>query len=257
MRNASLIQKYLNGQRSAAHENYSNFGGNAGFGNPLQFAGSQQYFQADGAGAQPAAGASQPYILQISNSAASAVSNFDVLGASTYLQNLNANTGTWSAAGNLTVSGVTISSLIANVNYQDFLFQSATNQFTVGLTYVQAVVNTAQPFIPYTINTKDSNGNQALRTVTPILDPYQNQNGVSIDKTPYRIDGLTKITFTTILPSAVFYLFLFPAANVNPARSLGDGSQVKAYESPDVVRSNVAVIGSGAGGQMVANRIGR
>lgn len=251
---SQLIRKYLQNRRNDAHQQYSNFGGNQGFNNPMNFAGSQQYFQADGGNVGAEAGTSQPYILMISNSAASAVANFDVLGASTYLQNLNANTGTWSATGSLTVSGVTISSLISNVSYQDFLFQSNSNPFTVGQTYVQAIVNTAQPFLPYTINTKDSNGNQALRTITPALDPYQNQNGVSIDKTSYRIDGLTKLTFSQILSSAVFYLWLYPVANVNPARSLGDGSPVRLFGDPGVIRSNVAVIN---GGQAVVNRIGR
>jgi len=243
------IQKYLSRSHREANETYSNFGGAQGF---QSFAGGQErYFNADGAGAVMAdASESQPYILQISNSAASAVSSFDVLGASTYLQNVS--NGTWSS-GSLTVSGVTISSLITNVTYQDFLSQSNINPFTIGLTYVQAVVNNAQPFQPYTINTKDSNGNQALRTISPFLDPYQFQAGVSVNKTPYRIDGLTKITFAAVLPSAVFYLFLFPAANVNPARALGDGSQVRGYGNPDVIRSNVAVIN---GGGAVAKRIG-
>ncbi len=256
----NLTQSYLMRARKNANEQYSNFGGAQGFNSPMNFAGNQgAYFNAAGDAASPAvasdASESQPYILMVSNSAASNVANFDILGASTYLYGVF-NQGSWSSGGNLTVSGVTISSLISNVSYQDFLFQSTSNPFTIGLTYIMAQVNNAQPFQTYTINTKDSNGNQALRTIPPFLDPYQNQSSISVNKTPYRIDGLTKITFANILPSAVFFIYLFPAANVNPARALGDGSQVRGYGNPDVIRSNVAVIPNAAG-TVVANRIGR
>jgi hypothetical protein len=184
------------------------------------FAGGDQFFDADGdgaaapqAGGVPSMGAmrtSQPYIITISNASATSVSNFDVLGAYQYL-----GTGTFSS-GSLTSGNITVSSAISNVTYQEFLYQSMNSPFAVGLT----------------LNTRDANGNQALKTLVPTIDPYQQQSGIVALNQLYDIDGFTKITISTILPSVVFRMHFYPRANLNVARGLR-GNQVAAdFGSP-------------------------
>lgn len=188
---------------------------------------------------------SQPYIIQVSNASAAAVSNFDVLGAFQYLQN------TGFSNGSLTISGITISSGLPNITYQEFLNQSLTSPFTVGLTYLSCAT-AGQILTPFTVNTRDANGNQGLRPITPVIDPYQQQSTVLAVKQPYRIDGFTKLTFSTILASAVLTVMFYPSDNINIGRGL-QGKPVSAqFGNPNVVKSSVAVIG----GDTVKARLG-
>lgn len=227
----SYIRKYLENAKSFANERYMNA---IGFD---YFAGGDQFFDADGEGAAapapggvPSMGAmrtSQPYIITISNASATSVSNFDVLGAYQYL-----GTGTF-VAGSLVSGQITVTSAISNVTYQEFLYQSMNSPFAVGLTYIESVDgSTTQVSQTLTLNTRDANGNQALKTLVPTIDPYQQQSGIVALNQLYDIDGFTKITISTILPQAVFRMHFYPRANLNVARGLR-GNQVAAdFGSP-------------------------
>ncbi len=172
---------------------------------------------------------SQPYILTISNASATAVSNFDILGAYTYINS------TGFANGSLTLSGVTISSAISNVNYQQFLYQSMNQPFSVGLTYIESVSgSSAQITQTFTLNTQDANGNQMLRTIVPTIDPYQQQSTIVAVKQLYAIDGFTKITFTTIQASVVFRVHFYPSTNINLASGLSGNSVSQSYGNPNI-----------------------
>ncbi len=227
----SYIRKYLENAKSFANERYMNA---IGFD---YFAGGDQFFDADGdgaaapqAGGVPSMGAmrtSQPYIITISNASATSVSNFDVLGAYQYL-----GTGTFTS-GSLVSGQLTVSSAISNVTYQEFLYQSMNSPFAVGLTYIESVSgSTTQVSQTLTLNTRDANGNQALKTLVPTIDPYQQQSGIVALNQLYDIDGFTKITISTVLPSVVFRMHFYPRANLNVARGLR-GNQVAAdFGSP-------------------------
>lgn len=227
----SYIKKYLENAKSFANERYMNA---IGFD---YFAGGDQFFDADGdgaaapqAGGVPSMGAmrtSQPYIITISNASATSVSNFDVLGAYQYL-----GSGTFTS-GDLVSGQITVSSAISNVTYQEFLYQSMNSPFAVGLTYIESVSgSTTQVSQTLTLNTRDANGNQALKTLVPTIDPYQQQSGIVALNQLYDIDGFTKITISTVLPSVVFRMHFYPRANLNVARGLR-GNQVAAdFGSP-------------------------
>lgn len=227
----SYIKKYLENAKSFANERYMNA---IGFD---YFAGGDQFFDADGdgaaapqAGGVPSMGAmrtSQPYIITISNASATSVSNFDVLGAYQYL-----GSGTFTS-GDLVSGQITVSSAISNVTYQEFLYQSMNSPFAVGLTYIESVSGSStQVSQTLTLNTRDANGNQALKTLVPTIDPYQQQSGIVALNQLYDIDGFTKITISTVLPSVVFRMHFYPRANLNVARGLR-GNQVAAdFGSP-------------------------
>jgi hypothetical protein len=227
----SYIRKYLENAKSFANERYMNA---IGFD---YFAGGDQFFDADGEGAAapqaggvPSMGAmrtSQPYIITVSNASATSVNNFDVLGAYQYL-----GTGTFTN-GSLVSGQITVSSAISNVTYQEFLYQSMNSPFAVGLTYIESVSGSAtQVSQTLTLNTRDANGNQALKTLVPTIDPYQQQSGIVALNQLYDIDGFTKITISTVLPSVVFRIHFYPRANLNVARGLR-GNQVAAdFGSP-------------------------
>ena len=231
----SYVKKYLENARANANEQYAGANGQRNFRNfAPNSIGGRTVYGADGTQASaPAANAaqSQPYIIQLSNASAVQVSNFDVLGAFQYI-----NASTW-AAGSLTVSGITISSVISNVTYQQLLYQSMIQPFSVGLTYIQSVSGAAaQISIPFVINTQDANGNQALRTVVPTIDPYQQQTSVLAVKQLYRIDGYTKLTFSSIAASAVFQIQFYPSDNINLASGLAGAPVSQQYSSPNVIK---------------------
>lgn len=240
----SYIRKYLQNARNFANESHLNYDG-------WDFtadAEGSSWYGADGDEAAPAPApapmnmrTSQPYIITVSNASATSTSNFDVLGAYQYLQN------TGFSSGSLTVGNVTISSAISNITYQEFLYQSMNSPFSVGMTYVESVSGSAtQVSQTLTLNTRDANGNQALKTLVPTIDPYQFQTGIVVLNQAYDIDGFTKLTIATVLPSVVFRIHFYPKANLNIARGLRGTQVASDYKAPGVVKSNIAVVGDQA-----------
>lgn len=232
-----------------AKRNYANWTGNTNgvtpryqnaVGMPQEFGmgvqtGRQTLQATGGQGAVPQ---SQPYIITISNASATVVSNFDVLGAYTYINS------TGFSNGSLTLSGVTISSAISNVNYQQFLYQSMNQPFSVGLTYIESVSGSSSQITQtFTLNTQDANGNQMLRTIVPTIDPYQQQSTIVAVKQLYAIDGFTKITFTTIAASVIFRLHFYPATNVNLASGLTGQSVTQSYGNPNLFGVPTNIVG--------------
>jgi hypothetical protein len=223
--------------RNFANENYLNADGFIDD-DTSYFSGDEDFFNANGLpmnqGAQVPT--SQPYIITVSNASATSVSNFDVLGAYQYVNQVNGTTG------NITISGVTISSGIANVTYGQLLYQSMNSPFSVGLTYIQAINNNAQITQPMTLNTQDANGNQALKTIVVTIDPYQQQSGVVAVKQVFRIDGYTKLTFSTILGSSVFQVQFYPADNINLSRGLAGKPASKQFGKPNIIKPTAQVV---------------
>jgi hypothetical protein len=215
------------GDAAASNGNYRNFTNAVQTNDPASPVKANMRFANGGGNNAPQ---SQPYILTVSNASAAAVSNFDVLGAFTYIGNAGF------ANGSLTISGVTISSAISNVNYQQFLYQSMQQPFSVGLTYIESVSgSSAQITQTFTLNTQDANGNQLLRTIVPTIDPYQQQSTIVAVKQQYSIDGFTKLTFSTIGASVVFRIHFYPSTNINLSAGLQGQSVAQAYGNPNIV----------------------
>lgn len=172
---------------------------------------------------------SQPYILTVSNASNAAVT-IDLFGAYIYLNNANFS------SGSLTVSNVTITSNLSNVTYYNLLNQSAYSPFTIGSTLISSVNGvSSQVLQPITLTTQDANGNQAVKILTPVVDPYQNQSGIVDLKQPFRIDGFTKLTFQMYASTSVQFQF-YPSDTINIARGLGGNPVSKQYGSPKIIR---------------------
>jgi hypothetical protein len=234
------VRNYINKARNQANEKYMSWTGNAapmngGYANMD----ASQFNQAASVGRnmRPASGMpaaatapqSQPYIITISNASATVVNNFDVLGAYTYLNNAGF------VNGSLTINGVTISSSITNVNYQQFLYQSMNQPFSVGLTYIENVSGSSSQITQtFTLNTQDANGNQLLRTIVPTIDPYQQQSTIVAVKQLYSIDGFTKLTFASVQASSVFRVHFYPSSNINLSAGLQGSSVAQQYGNPNI-----------------------
>ena len=229
----SSIQRYLQNANRSVNEQ---FVGVDGFiDDDMYFAGDMNnwWAGADAAEAAPAAAPSlmrsQPYILTVSNASNAAVT-IDVFGAYIYLNNAGFS------GGSLTVSNVTITSNLSNVTYYNLLNQSSFSPFTIGSTLISSVNGTASQVLqPITLTTQDANGNQAVKIITPVVDPYQNQSGIVDLKQPFRIDGFTKLTFSIYASTSVQFQF-YPSDTINVARGLGGNPVSKQYGSPKIIR---------------------
>jgi len=227
----SSIQRYLQNASRAANESF--IGVDGFYDEQMYFTAPDNFFPAEGGAPVAAAPVSvlrsQPYILTVSNASNAAVS-VDVFGAYIYLNNAGFS------AGSLTVNNVTISSNLSNVSYYNLLNQSSFSPFTIGSTLISAVNGvTSQVLQPITLTTQDANGNQAVKILTPVIDPYQNQSGVIELKQPFRIDGFTKLTFSVYAATSVQFQF-YPSDNINVARGLAGDPVSKQFGSPQIIR---------------------
>lgn len=239
-----IMNKYLQSERNAAHQEFANADGFPG--SDLYFAGGNDnpnFFNADAAsGSAAPVRRSQPYILNITNISAAQVSSFDIFGAYQYL---NTGIGTW-ANGSLTISGVTISSgLTGAATYQFLLAQSAQSPFSIGRTQITVGSGSStQMNQPITVNTTDANGNTAGIPLIPVTSPFQQQTNTLILDQLFRIDGGTKLTMN-ILASVSFSLYLYPQDNINIARGLSGMPVAASYQNPNLGAAGNVVIKNG------------
>ena len=220
----SNVRKYLANAQRNAMESFSNADGFID--NDLSFTG-DDFFNAEGMGGGNVQ-TSQPYILDITSTSGSAVSNFEVLGYYQYINNAGFQTN-----GDLVIGSITISSGISDVNYREMLYQFMNNPYSVGLTYIQSATAN-QVLETLSVNTKDANGNLAQKTLVPTIDPYQQQTNIIAMKYAYRIDGFTKLIIRQILTNATVKLYFYPADNINLARALGGNSVSRQFGTPPV-----------------------
>jgi hypothetical protein len=220
----SNVRKYLANAQRNAMESFSNADGFID--NDLSFTG-EDFFNAGGMGGGNVQ-TSQPYIIDITSTSGSAVTNFEVLGSYQYINNAGFQTN-----GDLVIGSITISSGISDVNYREMLYQFMNNPYSVGLTYIQSATAN-QVLETISVNTRDSNGNLAQKTLVPTIDPYQQQTNIIAMKYAYRIDGFTKLILRQVLANATVKLYFYPADNINLARALGGNSVSRQFGTPPV-----------------------
>lgn len=220
----SNVRKYLANAQRNAMESFSNADGFID--NDLSFTG-DDFFNAEG-GMGGNVQTSQPYIVTVTSTSGSAVSNFEVLGSYQYINNSG-----FTAGGDLVIGSITISSGISDVTYREMLYQFMNNPYSVGLTYLQSATAN-QVLETLSVNTRDANGNLAQKTLVPTIDPYQQQTTIIAMKYAYRIDGFTKIIIRQVLANATVKLYFYPADNINLARALGGQSVSRQFGTPPV-----------------------
>lgn len=231
----SNISRYLQNANRSLNEQF--VGADGFLDDDMYFAGGEDFFTyADGTPAPQAAAAapaasmrSQPYILTVSNASNAAVS-VDIFGAYIYLNNAGFT------AGSLVINNVTIASGLSNTTYYNLLNQSSVSPFSIGSTLISSVNGVvSQVLQSITLSTQDANGNSAVKILTPVIDPYQQQSGVIELKQPFRIDGFTKLTVSVFAASTVQFQF-YPSDTINIARGLGGNPVSKQYGSPRIIR---------------------
>ena len=240
----NYVQNYLQKVKRGNNANQMNMDGRYAnmSGRHNQFTGGvmgNNYFNQTGGAATaapaaaPAATPSHPYVITVSNNTSSAVAAFPLFGANALV--FGGGGGSWSG-GNYTLSGVTVSSGLPNVTYQTLVSQSQTQPFTIGSTAITATTVDAQIQQTINVTTTDANGQSQSVPIIFLKDPYQNQTDIIVNNTPYRIDGTTAMNISSVLPNAVFNLFLYPAQNINPAQQLWGNATTNTYANPGLIR---------------------
>lgn len=222
----SNVRKYLASAQNRAMESFANADGFID--DDLSFTG-DDFFRNAGGDMGGSAPTSQPYIVDITSTSGASVSNFEVLGSYQYINNSGFNSN-----GDLVIGSVTISSGISDITYREMLYQFMNQPFSVGLTYIQSATAN-QVLETISVNTKDSNGNLAQKTLVPTIDPYQQQTNIVAMKYAYRIDGFTKLIIRQVLANASVKLYFYPADNINLSRALGGNAVAKQFANPNVV----------------------
>jgi len=229
----SNVRKYLASAQRNAMESFANADGFID--EDLSFTG-DDFFNAGGNNMGGSVQTSQPYIINITSTSGSAVSNFEVLGSYQYINNAGFTSG-----GDLVIGSITISSGIPDVDYREMLYQFMNNPYSVGLTYIQSATAN-QVLETLSVNTKDANGNLAQKTLVPTIDPYQQQTTIIAMKYAYRIDGFTKIIIRQVLANATVKLYFYPADNINLARALGGQPVSRQFGTPPVTNGQTIKI---------------
>ena len=173
---------------------------------------------------KPQGQTSPPIIIKLVNTTSSDISNVDLYDA---YQN-------YPTAG--AISGVLLTSQIANVTYLQMLANSWGKPMKIGRTVlVSSTPNqTEQPFI---IRHSTDYGQLIEHNVTPFVDPYQNQNDRIIENYNYTLDGFTRIRISTLLANATMYVRLYPESRFNPT-AMADGAKdgTLNWNKPTLVR---------------------
>jgi hypothetical protein len=229
----SNVRKYLASAQRNAMESFANADGFID--EDLSFTG-DDFFNAGGNMGGGNVQTSQPYIVNVTSTSGSAVSNFEILGSYQYINNAG-----FTAGGDLVIGSITISSGISDVDYREMLYQFMNNPYSVGLTYIQSATAN-QVLETLSVNTRDANGNLAQKTLVPTIDPYQQQTTIIAMKYAYRIDGFTKIIIRQVLANATLKLYFYPADNINLARALGGQAVSRQFGTPPVTNGQTIKI---------------
>jgi len=221
------FKSFFDSAREAANENFYNMDG---FDDEFDLIDDEFDNAAGGVGG---ASVSQPYIVRLVNTTTADVTNVTMFGA----YNAIASAGTQ--------TGVTKSIAISGLTYTELLYQSMNKPFVVGLTYIDSD-STAQLTQTVSVTQKDINGNQAIRVLTPTIDPYQQQTTKVAFKYQYKIDGFTTLTLSTLKGSATADFYFYPAETVSTARALSGRRAVRGYRGPGIEKKQQVVLGGQA-----------
>jgi hypothetical protein len=172
---------------------------------------------------------SQPYIVVVKNTSTATAYPCTLLGAYSTLSNSSPN---WQNNARISISmGIT------GITYQEFLYQSMSKNFTVGLTYYQS--STANQVLEsLTLIQKDVNGNESQKTLVPTLDPYQQLSTVIAIKFSYKVEGFTAVVISSVLANATVKLYFYPSETVSAGRTLTGRRAVRGYGNPHIIKQD-------------------
>ena len=176
---------------------------------------------------------SVPYVFLVSNSTTGALTSVPIFDAIRALRNNTVNYGV--------TSGITVTSEIDGVTYEDFLRDLASGKsFKVQMTYaLSSDLNTLTAAIK--VETQNTSGQGAFTTLTPTIDPYQNNSSSMIFRNQYIMDKFTKWTIARIGASATIKYQIYPMSETSSTNQLVNQPSVKQFSDPNISIANRAL----------------
>lgn len=205
-----------------------------------RFAGADGFNNADGWGGYEAAGVNQrqynstssmPYIVRAvnANGADTAVTIFNSYNNRT-------------AANNGNLAGITVTSTMAGVTYNELLAQSEHKNFEAGMVYIEVIAGSNSGLTRgITLTTRDANGVAEVKPLTPKINPMQQQATVLEFYHTFRINGFTNWAVTLPANTTVEYTF-YPSATVDPGRVLSNQPTTRDYVAPSISKPTQVVL---------------
>jgi hypothetical protein len=217
------LKKYFSANREAANEQFANA-------NDWDFADGKfgysdnRFGYADDGDGKADIPVSQPYIISIYNSTTVDVSTVNLLNAYTNINAANYGLSTY----------LSVTMGISSVSYVEFLYQSMNKPFNVAMLYVQSTTN-AQVAETVTVTMKDATGNQIVKPMVAVIDPYQFQTGTIVHKVPFRVDGYTQLTLAKVYAGLTVKLYLYPDQVIDIGRAASGYGVKKELGNPKVI----------------------
>jgi len=148
----------------------------------------------------------QPFLISVTNDTYE-IKDFELFGASRNLTKV--------LNGVLDIDGVLVKDGITDGNYSDVLFESISNPFEVGISYVLISEGGGKNFeTPLLLINRRGNGNYSEMSVKLIYDPYQQQKSIIAIKQQYKIDSFTRLC-GKIQPKSNLIFYFYPLNNKN------------------------------------------
>lgn len=145
---------------------------------------------------------STPFIVSLTNTTTSAISNVAFLNAANSVQ----DTTTFGLP-----TGITATYGVAGVSYLTFLYSLLTQSAKIGITYMQSD-SQVQLLQTLKLETYNVRGSGAYDTMTPIINPFQQQAGVLVLGNQFILNGFTKLTIASIAASTSVSFKFYPVA---------------------------------------------
>jgi hypothetical protein len=150
-----------------------------------------------------------PFVVSVNSSCDFACHDFNILGAIQNLYSIG-----FTGGGDLAIGPVLIKSGTVEVTYREMLFEFVKSPYSVGITYVQSTAPGQSEEPIYLCKGGIS------ELLVPTIDPYQEHPDIVALKSPYTIDGNTKLIISVLYPQTSLLLHFYPESVFNLARGL-------------------------------------
>ena len=185
--------------------------------------------------------------IQVQNTTTSNFTGVDILGQFQYgsqaaLFTSGNQTSVYSSglAGYTTAGNVIVSTIFSNsgFNYQTFLTSIGTQQFRVGAIHVQVSTTGAfanqQAFDVINVTTASQSGGLNIQPVKQLLNPMQQQTGVTQNYLDFIIDGYTKLTLSNLYAGCTIQYSFLPQTTTNPSGALAGTGNAQGWSVPQL-----------------------
>ena len=164
-----------------------------------------------------------PYIFNITSTSDLTIRNFNVLGAMQFI-----SSEIFTTDGDHFMDSVSVRSGTADITFKEMLCFFKSASYSVGITYVQSSV-AGQIEEPIYLSNGIEGKQKLLR---PTIDPYKEHPDIVALKSPYTIDGNTKLIISALYPQTSLWLHFYPESVLNLARSLSGRLVQKPFWNP-------------------------